>query len=455
MSATQRLGQSLERFRTQAFEPVVWQKATMCLLDALALAHVARDEHTALAMRDLTTPLPADVPGVRLWPYGIQATLTEAVAANAVAVHGHFHDDSDPASWCHPGSLIVPAAVGVAELSGGTLETVLRSIIAGYSTLSWLGDKEHVAHALIQRGVRTSPAFGTIGAAAAASIGFGLTAQQAANAVAIATSMTGGLLEPLRCGSDEWRVQNAQAARGGVLAAQLAARQVTGASTALEGTKGFLQTYAGVSEVPESWQQPLRPEAILAIYAKPWATLGDNMAAVRAAKLMHDDGIDTSKIVSLQIKILRAFAEYPGTSFKGPFTLPVQALASTGFATAAMLLFGDLEYDVSLEQRNNPSLLALVQKSTVVPNDLGTKLDAELTVVMSDQSVRVRHAAEAPRTWLYHDPETSIAIFQKRMSSRGFSPQGSHDFAVELFKANVREQSIKSLLARCSLDVKR
>jgi len=207
-------------------------------------------------------------------------------------------------------------------------------------------------------------------------------------------------------------VQNAQAARGGVLAAQLAARNVTGASTALEGTKGFLRSYAGIAELPESWTQRHGPSAGLALYAKPWAASGDNMAAVRAAKLMHDDGIDTNKIVSLQIKILRAFAEYPGTSFKGPFTLPVHALASTGFATAAMLLFGDLEYEVSLEQRENPTLLALVQKSTVVPTDSGTKLDAQLIAVMSDQSVRVRHAADAPRTWLYHDPDTSIAIFE-------------------------------------------
>jgi len=245
-------------------------------------------------------------------------------------------------------------------------------------------------------------------------------------------------------------VQNAQAARGGVLAAQLAARQITGASTALEGTKGFLRTYAGISETPEGWMQPLRPEAILAVYAKPWATLGDNMAAVRAAKLMHDDGIDTNQIVSLEIKILRAFAEYPGTSFKGPFTLPVQALASTGFATAAMLLFGDLEYDVSLEQRDNPTLLKLVQKSTVVPNDLGTKLDAEITVVMSDQSVRVRHAADAPSTWLYHDPATALAIFEKRMSACGFDSKDSREFASALFDPKARSQSIGILLDRCT-----
>ena len=444
--ATVRIGDSVAEFAVRAFDPAVWDKATMCLLDALGLAQIARSENTTLAMRDLSTVTTTQ--GARLWPYGVKASLAEAVAANAVAVHGHFHDDSDPASWCHPGSLIVPAAVGVSEVSGGTLETVLRSIIAGYSTLNWLGAKEHVAHALIKRGIRTSPAFGTIGAAAAASVGLHLDAGQSANAVAIAASITGGTLEPLRCVSDEWRVQNAQAARGGVLAAQLAARNVQGAVTALDGSKGVLQSLAGLMSIPELWKIPLRPDAILDIYAKPWATLGDNMAAVRAAKLMHDDGIDVKQIESIQVTIWRAYAEYPGTSFKGPFVLPVQALASTGFATAAMLLLGDLEYDVSLNQRENAALLDLVQRVEVLPSDVGTKLDAVLTVTFSDGSTRTRHASDAPRNWLYHDPERAIAIFEQRLVSTGYPVDAGREMASALFAEGARGQSIVSILDR-------
>lgn len=444
--ATVLIGDSIADFSSRSFDKAVWDKATICLLDALGLAQIARNENTTLAMRDLSAV--STTQGARLWPYGVRASLAEAVAANAVAVHGHFHDDSDPASWCHPGSLIVPAAVGVSEMSGGTLDTVLRSIIAGYSTLNWLGAKEHVAHALIKRGIRTSPAFGTIGAAAAAAVGLRLDALQSANAVAIAASITGGTLEPLRCGSDEWRVQNAQAARGGVLAAQLAARNVKGAATAIDGTKGVLQSLAGLMSIPELWKIPLRPEAILDIYAKPWATLGDNMAAVRAAKLMHDEGIDIKKIVSITVTIWRAYAEYPGTSFKGPFVLPVQALASTGFATAAMLLFGDLEYDVSLNERENPALLDLVQRVTVLPSDEGTKLDAVLTVTLSDGTTRTRRAAEAPRNWLYHDPERAIMIFEKRLASTGYPAGEGRDMAAALFADGARDQPVTTLLDR-------
>ncbi|MEW6123035.1 MAG: MmgE/PrpD family protein [Pseudomonadota bacterium] len=417
--AATRLGADLARFADADFAPAVWEKAKACLLDSVGLAAIAREENTTRAMADLVSPAAPGAAAGRIWPYGKRAPLSEAVTANAVAVHGHFHDDSDPASWCHPGSLIAPVALGLAEANGASVGTALRGLIAGYSVLNWLGDKEHVAHALIQRGVRTSPCFGTIGAAAAASVCLGLDAVQSANAISIAASITGGTLAPLRAGSDEWRVQNAQAARGGLLAAQLAQRGVVGAAGALEGPKGLLQALAGLSDIPEGWQSPLREEAILDIYAKPWATLGDNMAAVRAARLMVEDGIDPAAITSVEVYIWRAFFDYPGTSYRGPFDLPVQALASTAFATAAMLMLGDLEYDVSLDQRTNPALLDLIAKTKVLPSDEGGKLASTLTVTFADGTSRTRRASEAPRTWLYHDAPRAIEVLDRRMSQCG------------------------------------
>ncbi|WP_059415386.1 MmgE/PrpD family protein [Cupriavidus basilensis] len=442
------LGESVAGFATRTFSPAVREKAKACLLDALGLAQIARDEATTLAMRDATTALPPDAASPRLWPYGIRAVLSEAVTANAVAVHAHFHDDSDPHSWCHPGSLITPVAVGVAEATGASVERAVRGLIAGYTVLNWLGDHEHVAHALIQRGVRTSPALGTIGAAAAASVVLGLSAARTANALAIAASITGGTLAPLRCGSDEWRAQNAQAARGGLLAAQLAQRDVVGARTALAGPKGLLQALAGLDAVPPGWTLPLRDDAMLDIYAKPWATLGDNMAAVRAARLMHDEGIDTSRITRIEIRIWRAYAEYPGTQYKGPFDLPVQALASTAFATAAMLVLGDLEYDVSLHRRHDPALLALVGKTQIVPSDEGTKLDAVLTVHFEDGTSRVCHAADAPRTWLYHDAATSTRIFGQRLARCGRQPGTGEAIGATLFSDAADAMPMAQLLDR-------
>jgi 2-methylcitrate dehydratase PrpD len=442
------LGCSVAGFVNHRFSSAVWEKAKCCLLDSLGLAQIAHDEATTLAMRDLTTAFAPGAGGSRLWPYGTRASLSEAITANAVAVHAHFHDDSDPHSWCHPGSLISPVAVGVTEAEGATIERALRALIAGYSVLNWLGDHEIVAHALIQRGIRTSPSLGTIGAAAAASVAMGLNGVQTANAMAIAASVTGGTLAPLRAGSDEWRVQNAHAARGGLLAAQLARRGVVGASTALEGPKGLLQALAGMEHLPEGWLKPLRDDAMLDIYAKPWATLGDNMAAVRAAKLMYEDGIDPSSIERIEIRIWRAYAEYPGTQYKGPFDLPVQALASTAFATAAMLVLGDLEYDVSMNRRQDLRLLALVAKTQIIPSDDGTKLDSVLTIFLNDGTTRVRHAADAPRTLLYHDVETATHIFENRMIRCGRPADSGRKVGTTLFSSGADNLPMSDLLDR-------
>jgi 2-methylcitrate dehydratase PrpD len=433
--ATALLGMSVADFSMRSLPVEVMQKAACCLLDALGLSEIARNENTARAIRSITTPVSVDTIGASVWASGMRASLSEAVTANAIAVHAHFHDDSDPSSWCHPGSLILPVAVGAVEATGGDLSTTLRAIVTGYATLNWLGDQENVAHAMIVRGVRTSPTLGTVGAAAAASVALGLDEAQCMNAVAMACSITGGVLAPLRNGSDEWRVQNAQAARGGLLAAQLAREGVLGAATALEGEKGLLRTMAGLTEIPASWSRPLRPEAILDCYAKPWATLGDNMAAVRAAKLLYEQGLDTTRIESITVHLWRAYTEYPGTSFRGPFVAPVQALASTAFAVAAMLVRGDLEFDVSLDHREDTDILSLVQRIRIVPSDKGTKLDSSIEISMSDGTIRVGLASNAPRTWLYHDRATSSAIFRRRYTGSRIGADGADKVAAMVFDA--------------------
>src|SRR5579875_1543354 len=53
-------------------------------------------------------------------------------------------------------------------------------------------------------------------------------------------------------------------------------------------------------DAPE-WAIDPRVEAILDSCAKPWATLGDNMAAAAAAKLLHDDGLDPGAIRRVRV----------------------------------------------------------------------------------------------------------------------------------------------------------
>ena len=449
-NAASRLGTFAATTAASALAPEVAVKAAICLLDSLGLAVAARDEPTAMAARAMTTQV---VPGprtARIWADGKHASLSEAVLANGIAVHAHFQDDTDHDSWTHPGSLIAPVAISLGETLDAPLRSVLNGLAAGYSTLKWLGADEAVARGLIGRGVRTSPTFGTIGAAAAGAGLLGLDAARAANAIAIAACTTGGTLEPVRCGSDEWRVQNGRAAHGGLIAAELAARGVQGAPDALEGPKGLLRSLAGLDLVPDAWLRAPDPATMIGIMAKPFATLGDNMSAVLAAHLLHRDRIDLSRIRRIVVTIWRPYTEYPGTSFKGPFTRTVQTQASTAFAVAAMLRYGRLDYDMGVEHRQDPEIMALVEKTTVEPDDVGTHLDATVEIEMGDGARHRRTAKDAPRTLIFQDEARATEVFESRLAGSGSPAGAASRLAAEVFASVKKDGSmpIRSVLDR-------
>ena len=402
----------------------VAEKSAFCLLDALGLGILAKSEKTVLAVNSLintASPLPGSPNLARLWTDGRMVALTDAVTSNAVAVHAQFHDDTDYSSWTHPGSLIVSVALSLGESADLLVADVLRAVAIGYDAIEWLGARDEVARGLISRGIRCSPTLGTVAAAASAAALLKLDPSAAQSAIGMASSITGGVLEPVRCGSDEWRIQNAHAARGGLMAAQLAGKGVTGAPEGLEGPAGLLRSLAGLKEVPAAWKEAPRIDAILGVSAKPWATLGDNMSAVIAANLIRVDRNTPARISKISIRIWRHFTEYPGTAYRGPYDRVPQALASMAFATAAMLVHGELEYGISLEKRDDPEILRLVALVTIEPDDKGTPYDATVTVEFDDGVVLTREASDAGMSQLFHEAPTAIALFEDRLVRSGYA----------------------------------
>lgn len=421
IGATATLGRFVAQAAREPLPAAVAGKAAICLLDAFGLALLAREERSVWAMQSLAARVRSDQPGARLWSDGTHAALSDAVAANATAVHALFQDDNDVPSWSHPASLVSPVALCVGEAVDAPLDHVLRAVAIGYAAMSWLGAGERVARALIRRGIRTSPTLGTLGAACAAAAALRLDEAQATSAVGIASSITGGTLEPVGSGSDEWRLQNAHAARGGLLAAQCAQAGLRGAAAGLEGAKGLARAFAGLEQVPE-WEQPPATAAILGVWAKPWATLGDNVPAVCAAAALRASGVAAERVRRLEVTIWRPYAEYPGTAYSGPFGSVAQALASTAFGVAAMLALGELHYAVSLERRDDARIAALVPLVTVRPHDgewHEATVDAEL-----DDGTRVRRTcADGPRALMFQDEATAARLFAERAAQAGL-PSG-------------------------------
>jgi 2-methylcitrate dehydratase PrpD len=181
---------------------------------------------------------PASVVGV---PEGGPPAV--AAFANGTVAHGIELDDTHSGSSSHPGAVVFPTALAVAETEGATGRALMSAVVAGYELTTRIGRAADPA-ALYDRGFHPTAVCGVFGAALTAARLQGLDLEETVNAVGIAGSFAGGNLEYLADGTLSKRVQPGIAARAGVTAAALAARGYTGPRTILEGENGFLDGYS-------------------------------------------------------------------------------------------------------------------------------------------------------------------------------------------------------------------
>lgn len=404
---------------TASLDDSVWEKAGSCLVDAVGLGIAGTADSTALAAAAITAHRGADRAGsCRLWINGTTAPMPEAVMANAVAVHAQLQDDCDMDTWSHPGGIVVPAAIGAGEATGTSVEQVLRGIVAGYSVMRWLGGGSHISHAVIDHGFRANPTFGPLAASLASSIVFGLSAEQTANALSIACSVAGGLLEPVRSGATDWRFQAGTAAWEGLRAAQLAGAGVVGSADVFESPLGFFRSFTGQVWGKDAFVTPLPvPELILGVWAKPYPTAGDNVAVVLAAEsVWQQRPKDGSRIRAVRIHQNAQFASYPGTSFRGPFRRKTQAIVSTAFVVACMLATGSVPYSELDQLMDSNEILSVIECARVVPEADYSFTDGKVEVDFENGDVVVGSSDDMPRTRIFPDAQEALRVFGERVA---------------------------------------
>lgn len=183
--------------------------------------------------------------------FGLRERIPAAMAAfvNGVTEHGIEMDDTHSAASSHPGVVIWSAALAAAERVGAGGAALLPAAAAGYEMACRAG-YACSPPSQYQRGFHPTSTSGAFGAAVAAACLLDLPAAGMLNAVGIAGSFASGNMEYLAQGTLTKRVQPAQAAHAGILAALLARAGYTGPATILEGEFGYLHAYSDAS-VPD------------------------------------------------------------------------------------------------------------------------------------------------------------------------------------------------------------
>ena len=168
---------------------------------------------------------------------GHQTKCSPRTAAflNGIAGHVCELDDGHRTAIGHPGSIAVPTALALGEHLNASGADVLKAVILGYEVFSRLGRTVNPSH---YRTWHTTGTCGTIAAAAAAASLLKLSAEETNNAIGIAATMAGGLVESF--GSHAKAINIAEACQNGIDAASLAKLGLTGSHSALLGKKGFV-----------------------------------------------------------------------------------------------------------------------------------------------------------------------------------------------------------------------
>lgn len=160
-----------------------------------------------------------------------------AAFMNSIYGHGAELDDGNKKAAGHAGVHLIPAVFALAEKLGSSNEDVLLALATGYE--AYIRISSAAQPGLIARGFHSTGVVGTLACAAACARLYHLDAQGIEDAIALSTTMTGGLLsygdsrpaiKPLNPG---------KAAENGVFAAMLAAQGVQGPTESLEGQNGW------------------------------------------------------------------------------------------------------------------------------------------------------------------------------------------------------------------------
>jgi 2-methylcitrate dehydratase PrpD len=263
-----------------------------------------------------------------------------AAFANAMLCHGLDFDDTHSDSVSHVSTVVVPAALAVAEAYGSSGRELLTAIVAGNEIVTRVGMA--APGAFHERGFHPTAICGIFGATAAAAQLRGLARADATSALGIAGSMASGLFAYLDDGTATKPIHPGWAAHGALLAGRLAELGAEGPPGVLEGRFGVFHAFVGaridlepqLADLGERWETPR-----IAFKPYPACHFAHGSLGATASVL---EGLDADEVEDVVVTVPEpgvslvlepvASKMAPRTDYEGKFSLQ--------YSTAAMLVHG-------------------------------------------------------------------------------------------------------------------
>jgi 2-methylcitrate dehydratase PrpD len=232
------LAQKIAALKPGVLPETTTRKCEDLLIDVVGLCVTARNEnYVGSALGGCDDGGPCTVIG-----HARGLTASGAAFVNGTAAHGEDFDDTFEGGPVHAGAVIVPAVLAACERHNADGAHALTGIAVGTEVLCRLSLV--VPKAVHKAGFHPTAIFGAMGSAAGVGAALGLNAKQIVDALGIAGSMAGGIIEYLAEGAWTKRMHAGWAAQSGIRAALLAKHGFVGPRTVFEGVHGLFHGFA-------------------------------------------------------------------------------------------------------------------------------------------------------------------------------------------------------------------
>lgn len=297
-------------------------------------------------------------------------------------------DDVHRTSILHPGPIVIPAALAVAEQTNASIDQLLDAIIKGYEATIRLGQSVGLSH---YRYYHNTSTCGVLGAAVASAHLLKLDQQQTLSAMGNALSRTGGLWQMRHEDVHTKQWHNAEASRIGVMAAQMAGIGLRGPKSIIDGEQGFLaatSTDANTDYLSNKNAQWLIHDCSF----KPWPACRHVHPAMDALQqILQTNTVKSADIASINVS---TYSDAIKFCDREKTTTDVQAKFSIQHALAAWICLGEpklehyQEHYYCHDKGIDNDLLALRNKIKVVedqsisdnyPQQFGAQISITLT----------------------------------------------------------------------------
>ncbi|ATW27396.1 MmgE/PrpD family protein [Candidatus Formimonas warabiya] len=290
--------------------------------------------------------------------------VTQAAFLNALSAHAIDFDDAH--KFVHPGCVVIPSALCLAEKLNRSGKSFILAVIAGYDISVRVSQAAGVEHR--KRGFHPTGTCNFLGAAAAAARALGLEASQVEAAFGIAGTQAAGLTQYRFDGSADKHFHAGMAAQGGVLSALLAQSGFQGTKEILEGKFGFLNVL-GNGGSPEKLVQGLGEVfPISETDIKPYPSCRQTHTVVDLALQAAQKNMAEGDIKEILVEIY----DYATESWLVDTSPPesgLQGMLNIPYCLASALVYGKLSLEhFQPEMLREPVVHRLARKVKVVPN---------------------------------------------------------------------------------------